>query len=284
MGNEEQTASSKSTPGKGEIRRYMWIIGLVIAIFILYAIPVISRIPPVSEITIDETGVFGDSFGALTALFSGLAFAGMMITVLMQKDQLALQKDELVLTRKEMEMQRKQMELQNETLRKQNFENTFFELLRLQNDITNAIDISTDDGPLKGRDCFKRFYKQFCDKYVRSKLADGSLPDIAHAEIAYAYCYDINQSDLGHYFRGLYNLIKFVHRSDGIDRRLYTNLVRAQLSSYELQLLFFNCLSPHGRNDFKPLVNTYSLLKAISCKETKDFESLSQSYEKTAFE
>lgn len=46
-------------------------------------------------------GTFGDSFGVLTCLFSGLAFAGMIITLLMQREELSLQREELELTRGE---------------------------------------------------------------------------------------------------------------------------------------------------------------------------------------
>lgn len=39
--------------------------------------------------------MFGDSFGALNALFSGLAFAGLIVTLIMQKDELSMQREEL---------------------------------------------------------------------------------------------------------------------------------------------------------------------------------------------
>lgn len=55
--------------------------------------------------------------------------------------------------------------------------------------------------------------------------------------------------------------MKFVNRSDVTDKRFYTNLIRAQLSSHELLLLFYNCLSDLGREKFKPLVEEYGLLK-----------------------
>src|SRR5215213_5051365 len=48
------------------------------------------------------------------------------------------------------------------------------------------------------------------------------------------------------------------------DKHLYTNLVRAQLSSYEIALTFYNCLSEMGREKFKPLVERYALLKTRS--------------------
>lgn len=47
-------------------------------------------------------GQFGDVFGAVNALFSGLAFAGLIYTVLLQREELSLQRKELELTRQEL--------------------------------------------------------------------------------------------------------------------------------------------------------------------------------------
>lgn len=47
-------------------------------------------------------------FGGVTALFSGLAFAGMIYAIIMQSQELALQREELSLTRKELEASRKE--------------------------------------------------------------------------------------------------------------------------------------------------------------------------------
>ncbi len=49
-----------------------------------------------------DRGTFGDMFGAVNAIFSGLAFAGIIFTILLQKKELALQRQELKDTRKEL--------------------------------------------------------------------------------------------------------------------------------------------------------------------------------------
>ena len=48
-------------------------------------------------------GQFGDVFGAVNALFSGLAFAGLIYTVFLQREELSLQRKELELTRQELQ-------------------------------------------------------------------------------------------------------------------------------------------------------------------------------------
>ena len=55
-----------------------------------------------------KSGTFGDTFGALNALFSGLAFAGVIVTILIQKSELKNQRTELQLQRTEMQETRKE--------------------------------------------------------------------------------------------------------------------------------------------------------------------------------
>jgi hypothetical protein len=210
----------------------------------------------------EDRGVNGDMFGAVNALFSGLAFAGLIVAILLQKDELTLQREELKFTRDEFRGQKEQMELQNETLRKQNFENTFFALLKLQNDLVSSIDISSGGDVLVGRDCFSSFYRSFRNNFSRADT-NHSLTELLKIHEAYRSTYNNRQGDLGHYFRNLYNLVKFVHTAEVSNKKFYANLVRAQLSNQELQMLFYNCLSPNGSEKFKPLIEEYALLKNL---------------------
>ncbi|MDA3853281.1 MAG: hypothetical protein PF444_03450, partial [Bacteroidales bacterium] len=72
------------------------------------------------------------------------------------------------------------------------------------------------------------------------------------------------ETKLGHYFRVLYHIVLFVDSSDIENKKDYTNLLRAQLSSRETLLLCFNCISRFGYDKFLPLVEQYSLLKHIN--------------------
>jgi hypothetical protein len=221
-----------------------------------------------------QYGTFGDMFGVVNSLFSGLAFACLILATMMQREELKLQRKELQLarmeaaaTRKEIEGQKEQAIAQNETLRQQTFDNTFFQLLRLHNDIVSAIDIRrTSTRELQGRDCFKFFfgkYKEFYGKLAIGLPATSPEELAARIEVGYSAFFKQYEADLGHYFRSVYNIVKFVDRSDikETDKRLYTNLVRAQLSNYELRLMFYNCVSHFGSERFKPLVEKYGLLK-----------------------
>ena len=50
----------------------------------------------------DVRGQFGDIFGGVNALFTGLAFAGVIYTILLQRRELELQREELRLNRAEL--------------------------------------------------------------------------------------------------------------------------------------------------------------------------------------
>jgi hypothetical protein len=62
-------------------------------------------------------GINGDMFGGLNALFSGLAFAGIILTIIMQGIELKAQREELEQTRNVFQMQ--------------NFETSFYNLLKV---------------------------------------------------------------------------------------------------------------------------------------------------------
>lgn len=65
-------------------------------------------------------GQFGDMFGAVNALFTALAFAGLIYTVLLQRDQLALQQREIVESGKtQKELVKEQIEAQKELFERQ---------------------------------------------------------------------------------------------------------------------------------------------------------------------
>lgn len=50
----------------------------VLIMFFLFAGILIFLTWPISEFSISKAGTFGDSFGVLTSLFTGLAFAGLL--------------------------------------------------------------------------------------------------------------------------------------------------------------------------------------------------------------
>lgn len=115
----------------------------------------------------------------------------------------------------------------------------------------------------------------------KSKLANPEgLPSI------YEKIYKPNRSSLGHYFRNLFHLIKFVDEYKGFNtlnsepeeiaclKYKYVRLIRAQLSNNELILLALNSITSFGK-EFIPFINNYKLLKNVDVfKELFDMEGL----------
>jgi hypothetical protein len=212
-----------------------------------------------------DRGTFGDMFGSVNALFSGLAFAALIYTIFLQRRELKLHHQEIELTHKEVKAQVEQLQAQNATLNKQNFENTFFELLRLQNDITNSIDLNAKEGRvIKGRDCFEELYKKFSGLWNKRKPEHRGAAERERINGTYLAFYENYRPEIGHYFSNLYNVIKFVDTSDVGHKKLYTNFVRAQLSSFELAMIFYSALTELDKGGkFKTLIEKYALLKSL---------------------
>ena len=191
--------------------------------------------------------------------FIYVAFLGQKQQLLNQQLEIMFSQLEVKYTRLELAGQKEEMATQNATLIQQKFENTFFQLLANHNSIVNSLDIMRTSSSgnretyANGRDCFVTFFDRF-----RRTNRDSNMTVVLQK---YNSFFQKNVADLGHYFRNLYHIIKFIDESEIENKKRYTNFVRAQLSSGELALLFYNCLSVFGYDKFKPLVEKYALLK-----------------------
>ncbi|MDC9826296.1 putative phage abortive infection protein [Devosia sp. ZB163] len=212
-------------------------------------------------------GTFGDTFGATNALFSGLAFVGLIYAILLQRQELELQRKELEDTREELKGSRIAQETQNSFVSRQIFEATFFQLLRNLNDIIQSIDLRSSGTEIAaGRDAIRSYYKRLDRLMVRYRDSGSGLVTRDGAAKAYEAFYAESSHDLGHYFRMLYNVIKFVDQSDVTDKRFYAQIVRAQLSDIEANLQLYNCISPRAAK-MRVLVERYHLLKYVDPRQ-----------------
>ena len=208
-----------------------------------------------------ERGAFGDMFGAVNALFSGLAFAGILIALYMQKHELELQRKELSATREELKGQKEQLEIQNKTSEKQRFENTFFQLLDVHHKIIIDLEHS---GKNSGGGCqeLQELYGTLSWEYKNDEERhknENELINEAYNKLPKRWHRKINYC-----FGNLYTIINFVHNESIVDKKFYTDIIRSQLSPYELVLLFYYGLSGKSKEGFYPLVNSYSLLKDLN--------------------
>lgn len=226
-----------------------------------------------------KRGQFGDMFGALNALFSGLAFAGLIITIRQQHIDLDYQWQTVKQTNDEMERQTKEFEIQNRTLKRQQFDHTFFELLRMLQSIVESLELNVEyslNGAMssqnvKGKFVFQELYIQRDDKMLQgsSHISDSfvkeieqSTPDEVLARNEYKFLY--------HYFRFVYRILKFVDETPLLktteDRYGYVSFLRSTFSNYETAIIFYNCLTDVGKLHFKSLAERYALFDNIDEK------------------
>lgn len=105
---EEKTNYTRQLLKWGAIVLGVWLLYLAVLFWGHYILSIPNSLVQHKEII----GVFGDYFGALNALFAGLAFAGIIVTIRQQSADLQA-------TKKEMEDQTKQFETQTALLQKQ---------------------------------------------------------------------------------------------------------------------------------------------------------------------
>lgn len=94
------------------------------------------------------------------------------------------------------------------------------------------------------------------------------------------------QANLGNYFRNLFFILKRIHNNDFLtidEKNDYIILLRAQLTKYELLVLFYNGLSELGYYDFKPLLEEHGIFKHIQQSDLLEEEDY-QLYNIRAFD
>ena len=89
-----------------------------------------------------------------------------------------------------------------------------------------------------------------------SILDNEALTTITYKIWIYNSLYEQYHSQLGHFFRLVYNIIKYIDSSqqlNKVEKRKLVNLIQAQLTNDQLGVMFYNILS--GYDNFYKLVN-----------------------------
>ncbi|EOW6719675.1 putative phage abortive infection protein [Cronobacter dublinensis] len=229
-------------------------VGAVLSIA-TYAAILIYLTYPIDKLTIANAGVFGDSFGILTSLFSALAFGGVAVTIAIQAKELEEQKQDTITNRLQ--------------ISKQGFENTFFQMLKLHNQIVSDITSTRTDlngglSVLDGRRVINTLKNSLIGKHFDRYMIDGRSGKDQIGQAFNAF-YIKNGHYLGHYFRFLYNILRFLSDADiDIDNKtLYARLLRAQLSDQELLLIYYNSFTDNGHN-FIQYMQEFKLMDNLS--------------------
>ncbi|WBL27208.1 putative phage abortive infection protein [Zunongwangia sp. HGR-M22] len=255
---------------------------------------------------------FGDFIGGLIgSLWSAAAFILFYVALKDQREDIQINRDTLRQQIKEFQLQTKELEDtrlvlkdQNITFKVQQFENTFFQLLRLHHEIIDKLTFDINVGGFTTGIAEKRsVFKSIANKtegLIRSKNSvkspDGfggiintpdtpPLTEIANERLDKIFEEDLDelyQEALSHYFRNLYHIFKFIHLSDLIEnnrKKFYSSIVRAQLSSDELFLIFYNSICGRGYPRFLFFIKEYNLLENFDFKRIYEFPFHSKIYE-----
>jgi hypothetical protein len=172
--------------------------------------------------------------------------------------------------------------------RLQSAENTIIKQLEFHADMLKGISINialTGRGfgapnmPVNayGQEAFELFYDILKDSYITMpgnsfKGADDIEAEENRIKDSFTALYNDHGSKFGNYFENLYLLVAYIHdrTMKDFDKDYYIDLVKAQLSKYEILLLAYDCIwiqdKPKGRN-FIEFAKQYNLLSALETKE-----------------
>ncbi len=240
-------------------------------------------------------GELGDSFNIITSLFTGLAFAGVIVSVVLQTQELKLQRRELRENTSELKGQKEQLEKQAQHLEKQqqemvsqSFDNKFFQMLNMFN--TNVETFGAYDNSIskyiKGKAAIGAILRRFYNNYSsNSNSNSNSIEDferfIAGEDSATVKAYCI----------GLYQILKYVdkhapkksifqsiininslfnkNQENKLIPKEYTNVIRSQLSADELILLMCNAIVviQYSGKKYKELLEKYAFFEHLSVND-----------------
>ncbi len=271
---KEDTAKQKESSAK---RPSLWFVAVafvfVIALWLLnwfYG----SSLPDT------ERGIFGDTFGAVNALFSGLAFVGVIYAILMQRYEIALTKEDAATTKKILDEQSGHLEKQLLNERRRSFEDTFFKMLTLFMEVTESV--TCVEGRSDGRHIYKgRFAIEVLAHKIHPSTIYAERTLSQHESYVLAFIREYGAS-VSHYLRNLESLLTFLNISSQVDRLFYGGIIRGHISDAEQGLIFHFCLRPEAAN-LKRLVEKYSLFVGIK-DEYVIFPELKDRYYGSAFE
>ena len=219
----------------------------VLFIFGCYGSFVLYKTWPITEYSIAKAGTFGDSFGVVTSLFSGLAFAGIILTILLQ---------------------RKELTESREIFRIQRFEGSFYRLLELYR--KNLEDVKVVGGEEKIHEGISAL-SYYSKKLSESMKRHSSFLEVEHGRAVYEYHLFVEiQKNIvrqARYLGTLQNILELIERDlpTEEERTPYWDIVASQITFIEAKYLFYCCLVSGKSNKLRELMERSGLIiKLIS--------------------
>ena len=236
----------KVTFDKGFWKSFIWF--LVIALLICSLPWLLAKH---SWIDFSTTGEIGDTIGGIMGPFIAIAAAGLtFIAFWVQYKANIQQRHDIAIER---------------------FESNLFEMIHIQQEITNGLQVDkvgSDLDSKRGRDVFQYVYESadhriWLGNECRTSTLKHALEISDEPKLTISHLK--NMWFLDHYFRHLYRIFKYIDDADkntisDEKKYEYAGIVRATLSQYELIMLFYNAFS---NPKFKDIIEKNALLQNL---------------------
>lgn len=213
-----------------------YIFTVILFLFIVFLVEAILWKEDLSKV--------GDAFNILNTFFTALAFIGLIVTILLQRKDLALQRDELKLQREEMkrqcEEQKRQaneFEAQNRLMKIQQFESFFFKQLEFQDYLSKNIRVNR----ITGTEASNKIVEIIRDSlmFIQSPVNFFMTLPYDIKEINERWCiFEKSYNDLIPWVDKFYFLIRYIKESNFLkDQDIYLDIVLESLSNKQKYLL-----------------------------------------------
>ena len=208
----------------------------------------------ISENNLKKSALLGDSFGVFSALMAAFAAVGAILALTEQRN--AVKRQMFVTTLVAM-LERLQ----------QTIEDTDFFVI----EATQKADGTVDERTVEAQTGQSAFYE--IAQELRLYITENFLPKMPSEArkglmvLLYRGFYEDYKDDLGHFFRQLYHIIRYIDESDDEEKYRFIKVVRASLSNAQLLLLAYNVISGEGRIKFANYISKYSLLHNLGFED-----------------
>lgn len=229
-------------------------------------------------------GQFGDFFGGiLNPVFGFLSVLGLLWALSLQMREISSARDDAQSSREAQLESNKALALQNEAIRKQSFEQTFFAMLRLLEEVVQSCtrvvsplflnatmfagESTTRPVVVTGRRAIAGTVRS-----VGLLNTEAVFASTTYETDVLALLDEIPKEDpegyLFRYARTLLTTLDYLKAHDVAPGSIYAMTLRSQLSSSEVLLIYFLCFEVKRWRRLKELVEHYGLLAFLNQKET----------------
>jgi hypothetical protein len=227
---------------------------------------------------IAESGQWGDTFGALNALFGAFGFAAIFATLVLQQGEISGQRKRLDASAKAQHIER--------------FEGSFFQLLGLMRELRTEIRFTHSEA-YNSRPNTLRSSEVFIGSHALRAIEDevtywvSMVPDAPREKIAEMYESTVHvraENTLSPFFRIVYTILRRISEDKVLtveEKSAYGNLVRAQITTSELTIAGMNGLHNVSAN-FAKFLTEFRMFKYLPSGVIKT--ALARFYPLDAFE